>query len=209
MWRSVLAAVGDVVLYGVLIVGWPVFRVVSLLWPRAYPAQGAALLEGPVRRRFAPAEQTIVDCGIEPGMRVLEIGPGGGYVSEAALARLGSNGRLVCLDLQADMLRHVRARLGARTPALVCASGSVLPFRAGAFDHVFLVSVLGEIPDQEAALRECRRVLRRGGTLAVSETFPDPDYVRQPVLRDRATRIGFQPAELVSHLAGYTQRLRA
>jgi ubiquinone/menaquinone biosynthesis C-methylase UbiE len=76
-------------------------------------------------------------------------------------------------------------------------------------DHVFLVSVLGEIPDQQAAPGECRRVLERGGTLAVSETFPDPDYVRQPVLRERAARAGFEPAAVVSHLAGHTQRLRA
>src|SRR5262245_11904565 len=108
MLRTVLAGIGDLVMYAVLIGAWPIFRLVSWLSPHAFPARAVALLEGPARRRFAPAERTIADCGIEPGMRVLEIGPGGGYVSEAAVARVGSSGRLVCLDLQPDMLRHVR-----------------------------------------------------------------------------------------------------
>ena len=59
-----------------------------------------------------------------------------------------------------------------------------LPFRAGSFDLVFLSSVLGEIPDEPSAMREFRRVLRPGGTLAVSEEIVvDADYVRLPVAR--------------------------
>jgi len=53
-----------------------------------------------------------------------------------------------------------RARLGPRTPWLVQASGSQLPFRDGVFDRSFLVTVLGEIPDKRGALAEQARVLR-------------------------------------------------
>jgi ubiquinone/menaquinone biosynthesis C-methylase UbiE len=104
------------------------------------------------------------------------------------------------------MLRQVRARLGARAPACVQASGSVLPFRDGAFDHVFLVTVLGEIPDQAGALRECHRVLRSRGTLAVTEALPDPDYVRTPVLRRRAAAAGFVAGKRLGSWFNYTHR---
>ena len=71
------------------------------------------------------------------------------------------SGQLVCIDLQREMLRKVRARLGPRTLWLVQASGSQLRFRDGVFDCSFLVTVLGEIPDKRGALAEqaCVRVL--------------------------------------------------
>jgi ubiquinone/menaquinone biosynthesis C-methylase UbiE len=141
-------------------------------------------------------------------MHALEVGPGGGYVTEAAVERVRPNGHLVCLDVQLDMLRQVAARLGPRCPQLVCASGSSLPFRAGIFDLVFLVAVLGEIPDKDGTLRECLRVLRPGGTLAVTESLPDPDYVRAPLLEERARRAGFVPGRRLSTLTGYTQQLQ-
>ena len=110
--------------------------------------------------------------------------------------------------LQLDMLRQVRARLGTDATLLVCASGSELPFRDRIFDLTFLVGVLGEIPDKERALREYRRTLRPGGTLAVTEGFPDPDYVRSSVLRRMAVRCGFEVCERFSPFPSYTQRLR-
>lgn len=181
-------------------------RVRSLLHPVAYPPSMTRFLEGALRRYFAGAAQTLERGGLAPGQRVLEIGPGGGYVSEEAVRRLGPGGHLVCLDLQIEMLRQVRARLGADPPACVQASGSVLPFRDGAFDHVFLVTVLGEIPDQAGALRECHRVLRPQGSLAVTESLPDPDYVRTPVLRRRATAAGFAPGPRLGSWLNYTHR---
>lgn len=187
---------------------WPILHLVSLARPNPYPPWLTKLLEGPIRRSQLNGDRCLVDSGLVPGMCALEVGPGGGYVTEAAVTRLGPAGRLVCLDIQLDMLRQVRARLGARCPALVCGSGSALPLREGLFDLVFLVGVLGEIPNQDEVLRECHRVLRPGGTLAVTESFPDPDYVRVAVLEGRARRAGFVPERRSSSLIGYTQRLR-
>ena len=67
-----------------------------------------------------------------------------------------------------------------------------MPLRDGAFDLAFLVSVLGEIPDRRAAMQEYARILRPGGTLAVTEALPDPDYVRTPVLRRLAADAGLE-----------------
>jgi ubiquinone/menaquinone biosynthesis C-methylase UbiE len=183
-------------------------RIRSLYWPSAYPPWATRYLEGPLRRRFASAEQTLRRSGLEPGMCVLEVGPGGGYLSERAASIVGEAGRLVCLDLQIEMLHKVRARIGAAGAELVQASGSLLPFRDGSFDLVFLVTVLGEIPEKRAAMEEFARVLRAGGTLAVTEAFPDPDYVRTPVLRRLATAVGLEVGERRGNAAYYTQQLR-
>ena len=112
---------------------------------------------------------------------------------------------MVCLDLQIEMLRKVRARLGGAA-ALVCASGSQLPFRDGAFDRALLVSVLGEIPDKSGACADLFRVIRPGGALAIEEGIPDPDYIRTPVLRRLGEGAGFASGERLGNWANYTQR---
>jgi ubiquinone/menaquinone biosynthesis C-methylase UbiE len=163
--QGVIRAIGELVSWLVLAVLWPVLHVVSLVRPAPFPPWLTPILEGPLRRRLQDPERCVEQSGLAPSMIVLEVGPGAGYATEAAARKLAGSGRLVCLDLQLEMLRRLRARLGTTASWLVCASGSQLPFRDGVFDLTFLVSVLGEIPDKDAALREYRRTLRPGGTL--------------------------------------------
>jgi ubiquinone/menaquinone biosynthesis C-methylase UbiE len=139
-------------------------------------------------------------------MTVLEVGPGDGYLTIATIDRAAPGGHLICLDVQFAMLHKLRKALGPRTPLLVCASGSQLPFRSRAFDLVFLSHVLGEIPDPAAALAEYARVLRPTGTLAVTEGLPDPDFIRCTRLIHMAKAAGLFPAEHFGRTLHYTQR---
>jgi ubiquinone/menaquinone biosynthesis C-methylase UbiE len=139
-------------------------------------------------------------------MRVLEIGPGSGVFSEA-LVDLGPSTRLVCLDVQPAMLHRLRRRLGGRVPHLVCGDATALPFRDGGFGRILLVSVLGEIPDRGAALRECARLLRDDGTLIVAESVIDPDYIPPGTLVREAGDAGLVPVDRVGPWLAYTQRL--
>lgn len=195
---------GEILLW--MLVGLVVFaaavRVRSLLHPTAFPPWMTPLLE------WGRDPELIMErSGLAPGERVLEVGTGAGYLTRFALERVGPGGRLVCVDLQREMLHKVRARLGPRTPPLVQASGSELPFRGGAFDRAFLVTVLGEIPDKRGALAELSRVLRTGGVLAVTESLPDPDYVRAPALRRLAEAAGFRAGERFGGWREFTQHL--
>ena len=206
--QRVARATGEMASWLLLATLWPVLHIVSLIRPAPFPPWLTPMLEGPLRRRLQNPERCVEQSGLAPGMTALEVGPGAGYATGAALHKLGRSGRLVCVDLQPDMLRQVRTRLGPDAASLVCASGSQLPFRDGAFDLTFLISVLGEIPDKEAALREYRRTLRPGGTLAVTEGLPDPDYIRASVLQRMAVRCGFEVSDQFSSFPCYTQRFR-
>jgi len=185
-----------------------------VVWRRIFPGPMPRLfdptLDTAYRRRHFSPEVAADRHGLVPGMLVLEIGPAGGYLTGAAVERVGPRGRVVSLDLQLALLHRLRARLGPATPPLVRGDATRLPFRAGSFDLVFLSSVLGEIPDKPSAMREFRRVLRPGGTLAVSEEIVvDADYVRLPVARRLAAAAGFAPAQYFGEAFRYTQRFRA
>jgi ubiquinone/menaquinone biosynthesis C-methylase UbiE len=192
--------------------GWSAAILLAVIvWRRLFaapmpPIFNATLDTGFRRRHFSP-DVAAERHGLRPGMRVLELGPAGGYLTSAAQRRIQPGGRLVCLDLQPSLLRKLRGRLGAETPPLVCGNAQQLPFRDDCFDLVFVVEVMGEIPDKGVALREIRRVLHPGGTLAVSEAaLLDPDYVRFPVLMRLAAVAGFSPREGFSQWFQYTQR---
>jgi ubiquinone/menaquinone biosynthesis C-methylase UbiE len=129
-----------------------------------------------------------------PGERILEIGPGTGYYSFDIAERLGE-GRLEIFDIQQEMLDHVTReaeRRGVTNVTPTHGDAQALPFEDGSFDGAVLVTVLGEIPDQELALREIARVLRPGGRLVVGELFGDPHMVTPGKLSERAGRAGLE-----------------
>ncbi len=70
-----------------------------------------------------------------------------------------------------------------------------------------LVTVLGEIPDRDAALVEIYRALKPGGWLAVAEVFPDPHYQRQTKVRELARKAGFKEAKTYGSWLAYTMIL--
>jgi SAM-dependent methyltransferase len=103
-----------------------------------------------------------------PGERLLEIGPGTGYYTAELADWVGPKGTVEIFDIQQEMLDHTMRRMSERGIENVTATrgdACELPYEDSSFDAVVLVTVLGEIPDQDAALREIARVLRPGGRL--------------------------------------------
>ena len=74
------------------------------------------------------------------------------------------------------MLRERLRAAGIQNAQVVQGDGRQMPLPDDSFDLVFLVDVVGEVPDKPAFFRECARVLKPGGTLAVTEQINDPDF---------------------------------
>jgi SAM-dependent methyltransferase len=133
---------------------------------------------------------------LEPrsGERILEIGPGIGVHALPIAASLLPGGALDALDVQQEMLADLNRRAvrgGIRNIAVAQGDAQALPYPDHTFDAAYLIGVLGEIPDEAAALLELRRVLKPGGRLVVGEVLIDPDYVSLPTLKGKAKDAGF------------------
>jgi len=122
--------------------------------------------------------------GVREGDRLLDLGCGfGRHAFEAA--RRGA--AVVALDAGSDEVAKVRDTLGAMVEAgelgpdhpaaAVQGNALALPFPDGAFDRVIASEVLEHIPDDLAAMRELSRVLRPGGTMAVTVPRFGPEAV--------------------------------
>ena len=92
---------------------------------------------------------------------ILEIGCGSGRWCR----RLSQfpHSRIIGLDISCHMLKNNKKLYGKHLDFL-CASASALPLKSETFDLLFSVAVIHHLPpsDQESAVREIRRVLRRG-----------------------------------------------
>ena len=113
--------------------------------------------------------------GLQPGDLLLDLGCGfGRHAYEAA--RRGA--RVVAFDYAEQELKEVRNTFGAmadagevRTASLAGAvegDGTRLPFADASFDRIIASEVLEHIPDDQRALDELSRVLRPGGSIAVT-----------------------------------------
>jgi ubiquinone/menaquinone biosynthesis C-methylase UbiE len=158
-----------------------------------YPHWAAVFLNNPIRRFIEKPAAAIDPLELVGTDRVLEIGPGPGFFS-TEIARRVPDGRLELFDVQPEMLDKARRNLetaGCRNVGFHAgdASGD-LPFPEGSFDVAFLAAVLGEVPDKSACVRSLARVLRPGGLLVFVESFPDPDRLSVPVLRNPAEAEG-------------------
>ncbi len=123
--------------------------------------------------------------GVRPGDRLLDLGCGyGRHAFEAA--RRGAE--VVALDAGAAEVAEVRATIGAmveagQLDAAATRAGAVrgdalgLPFADGAFDRVIASEVLEHIPDDRSAMVELARVLRPGGTMAVTVPRCGPEFL--------------------------------
>jgi SAM-dependent methyltransferase len=107
--------------------------------------------------------------GVRPGELVLDLGCGAGRHAFEASRR---GARVVAFDYSAAELKDVAAMFAALEPAQLAVGvngdATRLPFADGVFDRVIAAEVLEHIVDDEAAMAELARVLRPGGTMAVT-----------------------------------------
>ncbi|MFJ2721292.1 methyltransferase domain-containing protein [Streptomyces sp. NPDC087437] len=124
-------------------------------WDSRFPDDGPA---------YAAA---VAELGLREGDRVLDSGCGTGRALPPLRAAVGTSGIVVGADLTWAMLEAAVRAGRDREGLLLLADVGVLPLTSGSFDAVFAAGLIAHLPHPAENLRELRRVVRPGGTLAL------------------------------------------
>jgi arsenite methyltransferase len=143
-----------------------------------YPAELLERIPDAAVGSFAGVANPFSLGELEPGEHVLDLGCGAGTDSLVAAQMVGSEGRVVGIDMTPEMLANARAaaaEMGMVNVEFVEGEAERLPFSEASFDVVVSNGVIDLIPDKDAVFAELYRVLRPGGRIQIADvTIQNP-----------------------------------
>ena len=172
-----------------------VVRLIRHFYQFPIPSIFAPLIDNPVRRKIQSPADIAQWMGVKEGMFILEIGPGSGTFTFEVAEHVGDDGRVCAIDIQEPIVTALGGKaekLGVDNVSVRQASAYEIPYPDRYFDRVFMVTVLGEIPDKRKSLLEIKRVLKDEGLLAIGEFLPDPDYPKKSTVTGWCEDSGFE-----------------
>jgi len=191
------AAKGILIVISILLFSFLVLlRLVRHYFHFPTPSFAVPLIDNRIRRALIQNPSSIADrMELEPGMVVLEIGPGTGTYSQAIAERVLPDGKVFAVDIQVQVIRRLEERVkkeGSTNIHPRVDNAYNMSFPDESIDRVLAMSALPEIPNPVLVLRECHRVLKANGLLCLCEIIIDPDYPRRNTEKKWAQEADFK-----------------
>jgi ubiquinone/menaquinone biosynthesis C-methylase UbiE len=126
-------------------------------------------------RRFLQNPRKILAPYVKPGTVALDVGCAMGFFSLDMARLVGSEGKVVCVDVQPKMIevlvrRATKAGVIDRIDHRVCDNNGLgLEDLNEGVDFALAYAVVHEVPDPEAFFRQIHEALRPGGSCLVAE----------------------------------------
>ena len=123
-------------------------------------------------------------ASLEPGQTVLDLGSGAGLDAFVARQMVGRDGRVIGVDMTAEMIAKAREnaeKSGFDNVEFRLGELEHLPVPSNSVDVVISNCVLNLVPDKARAFAEIHRVLKPGGHFCLSDVVASrqlPDWVR-------------------------------
>jgi ubiquinone/menaquinone biosynthesis C-methylase UbiE len=205
------------------IIGALIWRALCAYYNLPWPYFLAFWLENPYMKIFANPQHFINVVNPNEKHRILEIGSGAGRILLRAAKQTSFKADFVGIDLQKNMVALARKKVQkiekkeakAKTLKLRLLTARFTketlkehPWLNQNFDQVYLVTVLGEVPDKVALLKNAKQTLAPGGSIFVQEVIPDPCYVFSSTLVQYADSAGLKVISTRHGLFQYISELK-
>ena len=105
---------------------------------------------------------------IQDGMNILEIGCGNGALWMENMECIPSHVHITLSDISEGMLRDARNSINDERFSFSCFNAEKIPFEDESFDVVYANHMLFYCENIDLVVKECRRVLKKGGKLICS-----------------------------------------
>ncbi|MBV8923893.1 MAG: methyltransferase domain-containing protein [Bradyrhizobium sp.] len=149
--------------------------------------------------QFHHGKFLIGPLALQAGDHVLDIGAGTGRLAEFAAGLVGPSGRVIGIDPLEYRIAIARLRQSATLSFETGRAEDLSRFDDGAFDAVYLNSVLHWIEDKGQALKEIQRVLKPGGRLGLNVQDPAKPHESRALLRTAIQEAGLGDRRAESH----------
>ena len=147
---------------------------------------------------------------LQTDMTVLDAGCGPGRLAIPIARRVGKDGEVIAVDIQPGMLKRAQEKArNANITNIQFVEAGIGQGKLGRnrFDRALLVTVLGEIPNRETALREIYGALKPGGILSVTEVIFDPHFQSRKTVARIAESVGFKENKFFGNRIAFTLNL--
>jgi ubiquinone/menaquinone biosynthesis C-methylase UbiE len=117
-------------------------------------------------------EDFVLQFGLKPNERILDVGTGTGILIPFLLKAVGSSGHITAVDFAENMVEICRSKYG-HFPNVIIARQEVedLDLPVESFDTIVCFGVFPHIVNKERALFHMNRVLRTGGRLIIAHAL--------------------------------------
>ena len=141
---------------------------------RVCPFWAGYFLASPLRRLLQDPEK-ILGPYVRPGIMALDVGCAMGFFSLPLARMVGERGKVICVDLQAKMLRSLRKRalkagIAGRIIPRLCGENSLnLKEFEEKIDFALVFAVIHEVPDARGFFSEIWKALKSGSRSLLAE----------------------------------------
>ncbi len=154
--------------------------IVSALCPASSTAQTQRGPDGAQREQWQMPVRVMDEIGVRPGMTVADVGAGDGWFSFYLADRVGSTGRVIAEDIDAQAMKSLRERCAERRVSNISVlvgemEDPKLP--AGSIDLALMVNVLSALDAHaKTFLANLAKGLKPDGRLVIIDWDPVKDH---------------------------------